>query len=459
MKTYDIIVIGSGAGNILVDEALRHGFKTALVDRGPVGGTCLNLGCIPSKMLIYPANQIMAIKASAKLGIAAEIRHIDFPAIMDRMRKAVSRDRRAMQDSFRNARGLDFYETDARFSGSHILNVGTEQIRADRIVIAAGAAPLLPDIAGLKHMDYLTNESVLQLTRKPDTLIIIGGGYIAVEYAHFFSAMGTRVTLIQRGKRLLKEEEPEISRKLEKILDQRLRIHTRTEATRVRHEKDRCIVTAVAKDNDAAMELEAEVVMIAAGRQSNAAGLKVENTGVDMDDSGYIHTNEYLETSQENIWAIGDINGKGMFRHAANYEAFLVAEAIFHDQKLKMDYWRVPHAVFSYPEIASVGLTQKQALEIFEKDDLLTGYVNYGDTARGEAMMDTDGFAKVIVDKNEGLILGFHIIGAHASILIQEAVNAMASEDGLDYLVGSMHIHPALSEVVQDVFQDLSPIE
>ena len=459
METYDIIVVGSGAGNIIVDEALRHGFKTALVDRGPVGGTCLNLGCIPSKMLIHPANQVMEIKTSAKLGIDAEIHSIDFSAIMGRMRLSVSRDRDGMHKSLRDTKGLDFYETEAHFTGDYTLSVGTEQIKGDRIVLAAGAAPLRPDIAGLEAIDHLTNESVLDLTRKPKSLIIIGGGYVAVEYAHFFSAMGTQVILVQRGKRLLKGEEPEISEQLLKILNQRMSIHTHTEATRARHKKGRFIVTALARDNDVEIELEAEALMVAAGRQSNAPGLKVDNTGVAMDDKGYVTTNLYLETSRKNIWAIGDINGKGMFRHAANYEAFLVAEAVFHHQKIKMDYWRVPHAVFSYPEIASVGLTQDQAMEIFKKEDLLVGYVNYADTARGEAIMETDGFAKAIMHKNEGMILGFHIIGPHASILIQEVVNAMASENGLSYLMGSMHIHPALSEVIQDIFQNLKPIK
>jgi len=458
MKTYDIVVIGSGAGSIIMEEALNHNFSAALIDRGPIGGTCLNLGCIPSKMLIYPADCIRDIQTADRLGVHAKIIKIDFPKIMKRMRQFVSRDRESLHNSLKRVKALDLYEENAFFIDKHTIKAGKTVIKGDKIVIAAGASPLIPGINGLDKTGFLTNKSVLQLSRKPESLIIIGGGYIAAEYGHFFSAMGTRVTIIGRDHRLVNGEEPEISRLLEKKLSERMHVLTSTEAIAADSGKGRCTVTTRNLKNGRETEYSAEKIMVAAGRASNAPGLKVNQTGVDTDASGYIVTNAYMETSQKNIWAVGDNNGKAMFRHAANYEAMLVGERIFHNAKIRMDYNVVPHAVFSYPEIASVGMTQSRAIDAFGADKVMVGYSRYNDTARGAAMMETEGFAKAIVEKETGVILGFHVIGPHASILIQEVVNVILSENGLNQLMSSMHIHPALTEVVQGVFANLEEI-
>lgn len=458
MKTYDIIVIGSGAGNIVADEALRHNYSVALVDRGPLGGTCLNLGCIPSKMLLYPADRIMEIREAARLGIAARIESVDFSGIMERMRQAVSRDRADISRRLKEAPGLDVYEEEAGFTDEYSLIAGQEKIRGRKIVIAAGASPSVPPVEGLEETGFLTNESVLDLTQKPESLIIIGGGYIAAEYAHFFDAMGTRVTLLQRGDRLVKEEEPEISRLLEKKLAGRMALHTHAEAVWARREKNLCAVRCRFKKDGGEETFSAEKILVAAGRKSNAGPLGIEKTGVETDEKGYIVTDAVMKTTNENIWALGDITGRGMFRHAANYEAMVVSENIFHGANLEMDYLKVPHAVFTHPEIASVGLTEEAAIRKYGAGALLKGYAGYDETARGEAMMETDGFAKIIVHKERGTIAGCHIIGPHASILIQEVVNAMADENGLSLLLTSMHIHPALTEIVQDIFQNLEEI-
>jgi mycothione reductase len=458
MKTYDIIVIGSGAGNIVADQALNHNFTVALIDRGPIGGTCLNLGCIPSKMLMYPADRIMEIREASRLGITAEILSVDFSGIMERMRHTISRYREKMTRELKQLSGLDFYEEEAHFIDDYTLNVGKDKIKGHIIVIAVGASPKVPPVQGLEEIDYLTNESLLDLTRSPESLIIIGGGYIAVEYGHFFAAMGTDVTLLETSDRLVQSQEPEVSELLERKLGSRINLHTNTEAVDAYLSNGLCTVIGKDKNHGRKKRFKAQRILVASGRMSNASGLKVANTGIDMDDRGYILTNQYLETSKKNIWALGDITGRGMFRHAANYEASVVIESIFHGTKRKMDYSKVPHAVFTYPEIASVGLTESEAIERFGADALLTEHVKYGEVARGEAMMEKDGFAKVIVHKDRGTVAGFHIIGPHASILIQEVVNAMAGENGLSYLKTSMHIHPALTEIIQNIFRNIGSI-
>jgi mycothione reductase len=448
MKEYDLVVVGSGAGLSVVENALRHGLTVGLIDRGPLGGTCLNVGCIPSKILIYPADRIMEIRESKKLGIHAEIRDVDFRAVMERMQKTVREGERHIREGITHSEGLDFYEGEGRFVKDHTLEVGKERVRGRKIVIASGARPHIPPLRGVDAVELLTNETVLRLDSRPESIVIVGGGYVAAEYAHFFDSMGVKVTLVQKNPRLLPEEEPEISALIRKEMERRVQIYTNTEATAVR--KLSAGISVSARDNATGRPLifEAEKIMAAAGRRSNADIIEVDKTGVETDRRGYIKVNKYFETTAKNIWAFGDAIGKKMFRHVANKEASVVWQNVIHDSKVSIDYRAAPHAVFTYPEIASVGMTEEQALKDYHPRDILVGRAGYSDVARGEAMMEGEAFAKAIVRKDTKQILGFHIIGPHASILIQEVVNAMANNGDIWSIGKGMHIHPALSEVV-----------
>jgi dihydrolipoamide dehydrogenase len=452
MKEYDVIVIGSGAGAIIVEQSLAHNQTVAWVDKGPVGGTCLNVGCIPSKILIFVADRIREIQESGRLGIRADIRSVDFSALMARMRTSTRESRMRLKEGIKRASGLDFYEASARFTGDRTLDVGGGTIKGRRVFIVAGARPFLPPIRGLEKIDYLTNETLLELERRPKSLIIVGGGYIAVEYAHFFSALGTEVALLQRGERLLKDEEPEISDLLKREMAGRMEVRTGTEALEARRSEAGCQVLARDRASGKRVRFTAESVLIAAGRISNADLLNVENTGVRTDERNYIKVNDLLETSQKNVWALGDAVGKKMFRHAANEQAAIVARNSLHGERNSFDFDGVPHAVFSYPQIASVGLGEEEAKK---KHDILVGEAKYSDVAKGKAMLDEGSFAKAIVEKETWKILGFHIIGPHASILIQEVVNALNTGGTALPIIRGVHIHPALPEVVQAAFLNL----
>lgn len=452
MKTYDVIVIGSGCGMTIVDEAISHSLKVALVEQGPLGGTCSNTGCIPSKMLIYPADVIVEIQEAKKLGIEAEIKNIDFRTIMERMRKGPEETQRHMRQGITEMEGLDHYEGEGHFTADYTIEVNGEKIKGETVVIASGSRPFIPPIKGLDSVDYLTNESALQLSEKPDSMIIIGGGYIAVEFGHFFSAMGTKVTILEMADRLVLSEEPEMADLLKTALSRRMNVHTGAQAEEVK--KDRNGIMVVVKDAGSGKQAEftAQKLMIAVGRRSNADLLKLENTGVEIDKRGFIKVNEYLETSKKNIFAVGDANGQQMFRHIANKEAQMVADNIMHDDGVKIDYTAAPHAVYSHPQIASVGLTEQNA----RKDhDILVGRASYFDVAKGEAMMEEEGFAKAIVEKESWKILGFHIVGPHAPILVQEVVNAMESGGHVDEIATGVHIHPALPELIQATLGNL----
>ncbi len=454
MKKYDVVVIGSGSGMLIVDEAVAHGLKAALVDKGPFGGTCLNVGCIPSKMLIYAADRIVEVQEARKLGVEAQVVDIDFNFIMERMRRSTGESQRHMREAVSQADNLDFYEGEGHFVGDYAIEVNGERIQGKKVFIASGSRPSIPDIKGLDSVDYLTNETVLHLKARPESLLIIGGGYIGVEYAHFFAAMGTKVTLVEIMDRLVAVEEPEVSQLLESQLRTRLDVHTSTRVEEVRGDGRKGPVTALLRHvaTDRRQQLTAERIMVATGRSSNADLLKVEDWGVDTGRRGYIKVNERLETSKKDILAVGDANGQHMFTHVANREALIAVDNYLHGAKSKMDYNAAPHAVYSHPQIASVGLTEADARKGHR---ILVGRASYFDVAKGEAMMETEGFAKAVVERDSGRILGFHIIGPHAPMLIQEVINAMASKGHVNEIIRGMHIHPALSELVPRTLANL----
>ncbi len=453
MKEYDVIVVGSGCGMIIVDEAAAHGLKVALVDKGPLGGTCLNLGCIPSKMLIYVADEIVEMQEARKLGIDVEIKAVDFKLAMERMRKTIEEIRNHTRKEIVKSHDLDFYEGEGHFVADYTIEVDGQEIKGKKIFLASGSRPLIPPIKGLDSIDYLTNETVLQLNERPDGLIIIGGGYIAVEYGHFFAAMGTKVTILEMAGRIVLPEEPEISEVLKKALSRRMAVYTNVQAQEVKKTGDGAMVIVQDKDAGQLKEFTARKILVAVGRRSNADLLKVENIGLQLDERGFIKVDKHLKTNKRNIFAVGDVNGQQMFTHVANKEAALAVSNAVHGTKLEMDYSAAPHAVYSYPQIASVGLTQERAMKDHE---ILVGKTKYSDIAKGEAMMEKEGFAKVVVEKHSMKILGFHIIGPYAPELIQEVVNAMESGGHTNQITGSMHIHPALSELIPQAIIDLA---
>ncbi len=453
MKSYDVVVTGAGDVGIgIVFKAVAAKLKVALIEKGNVGGTCVNVGCVPSKTLIYTADRIMEIRESSRFGIHAEITKIDFGSIMRRMKDAVGSGRSGIEEAIRDTRNLDFYNEEGHFIDEHTLKVGSKKITAKKIFIATGARIFVPPVSGLERSGYLTSDSVLELERCPQSMIIIGGGYISVEYGHFFSAMGSKVTIIERGSRLLAAEEPEISNLLKKEMVKRMEILTNTEVLKVMRLSGGYDV--IVKDHDTGEErkISAGKIMIATGRISNADLVHVEKAGVKTDKRNFIVVNDYLETNRKHIWALGDAIGRQMFTHAGDKEAEIAWHNSTHKKKIRMDFGAVPHAVFTHPQIASVGLTEEQAKQKYK---VLVGRAKYSDTVKGTAMMEEEGFAKAIVEKTTKRILGFHIIGPEASTLIQEVVNVVVNKSDMKYITDSMHIFPALPDLITETLGNL----
>src|SRR3990170_2975688 len=441
---------------IVASTAVENGFKTAIVDNGPMGGTCLNRGCVPSKMLIYPADVVAALREAKQLGVNGTVSSIDFKNIMERMHKFVNRDSGSQAQAVKQTPNLTWFNQQGEFISDYTMQVGENTLKAEMIFIVSGARVGTPKFKGVENVDYLTSDTVLTLETPPRSIIIVGGGYVGAEYGHFFSGIGTKTTIIQRPPRILPDEEPEISELLKKEMQQRMEVHTSYEVVEVKQTGTVKTVIARNREDGSLREFQAEALMIATGRVSNSDILKPEKTGVKLDERGFVKVNEHLETSKKNIWAFGDAIGKEMFKHVANFEAGIAWHNATHDHKVKMDYSAAPHAVFTQPQVASVGLKEAEAKQ--QGYQILVGKAFYRDTAMGGAMGEPAGFVKVLVEKETGKILGGHIIGPEASSLIQEIVNAMTTDDkSYAPIVRAMHIHPALSEVVQQAFGNLHP--
>ncbi|HWQ19477.1 MAG TPA: dihydrolipoyl dehydrogenase [Methanotrichaceae archaeon] len=454
MEKYDVIVIGAGSGLKVAFNASKAGLKVALVDHGPLGGTCVNDGCLPSKMLIYPADIIRTLQNARAVGIKSAGIEIDFSMIMDRMRSAVMRSRSLREEAVKSRPNLTWHRDLAEFTDDRTLKVGNDVLTAPKIAIANGSRNRVPSLPGLKKAGYIDNTSLLDLKVPPESLVILGGGYIGCEYAHFFSAIGTKVALIGRNPRLLPGEDIEVSEIVKKVMSRSMRVLTNHEAKRVEVKGATKVIFAADRASNEEVQCGAEEILLAAGRGPNTDLLKPERTGVETDDRGWIKVDEYLETSRPGIWAFGDALGRHMFEHTANYEANVVWHNMMNDVKEKADFHAVPHAVFTYPQVGAVGMTENEAIEAGY--EVLVGRAAYTEVTMGLAMAEEDGLVKAVVEEGTEKVLGCSIVGSDAAVLVQQAVMLMNGPgQNLDLLKRSQVIHPALSEVLARAFYRL----
>jgi mycothione reductase len=450
MRHFDLCVIGSGSGNSIVDERFS-GWKVALVDGQTwFGGTCLNVGCIPTKMFAHVADLAEDARHGAALGIDVGGVHVRWPDVRDRIFGRIDAIV-ADGEAYRRDTTTLFRET-ARFVGPRTLRVGEEEITADRFVIAAGSRPFLPPVPGIDDPELAdrvhTSDSIMRLEKLPKSLIIVGGGLVAVEFAHIFAAYGTQVTLLHRSGRLLRHADDAVAERFTDLISRRVVLRLGQHLASLADAAGR-VEVGTTDDDGIEYFFEAEHVLIATGRTPNGDTLDLANTGVELDDAGRIMVDEYQRTTADGIWALGDVSSRWQLKHVANQEARVVQHNLLHDELVATDHRYVPQAVFSGPQAAWVGLTERECRE--QGLAYAVGVRDYGGVAYGWAMEDTDHFAKVILDPDTGRLLGAHILGPDAPNLLQPLVQAMST--GLDARTmarGQYWIHPALAEVVEN---------
>ncbi|MDP2663791.1 MAG: FAD-dependent oxidoreductase, partial [Dehalococcoidia bacterium] len=426
-----------------------RGLRVAIIESGPFGGTCLNRGCIPSKMLIHCADVMETIRRADLFGIKAKVEAVDWQFIVRRVFEEIDAEAAGIEKANRQVPTVGVFKGAGRFVDMKTLEVNGERIRAETVVIAAGSRPAVPEIPGLSDVPYLTSDEALRLPELPRSMTIVGGGYIAAELAHFFGSLGTRVTIVYRGPQLMRTEDEQVARRFTEVYQRKFNVLLNAQASRV-YRQGEGIALDVSLGGDAETVV-SDALLLATGRVPNTDRLEVVRTGVELDDRGFVQVDGFLETRAPGVWALGDIVGKYLLKHSANLEAAYVANNIFNkEHKAQVDYRAMPHAAFSSPQVASVGLTEQEAKR--QQVAYVAASCDYSQTAYGAAIEDRDGFVKVLANPSTREILGCHIIGTDASILIQEAVNAMRNGLTADSFGRSIYVHPALPEVVQRAF-------
>jgi mycothione reductase len=455
---YDLVIVGTGSGNSILDPRFAD-WKTAIVEKGVFGGTCLNVGCIPTKMFVHTAELAATPSVSSRFGVDEELRNVRWRDVRDRVFGRIDpiaaggRDYRLNHEDNAN---VTVYEGEGRFTGHKELKVtladGAETITADRFVLAAGGRPVIPDIEGLDEVGYQTSDTVMRLDELPARLVIIGSGFVAAEFAHIFASFGVQVTIIARSGALLRYEDEDVSARFTELASRQLDVRLNRKARRVRRTS-----TGIELELDGGEVVQADDLLVAVGRQPNSDVLGVAATGVATMDSGHIEVDAYQQTSVEGIYALGDISSPYELKHVANHEGRVVQHNLLHpDERIQADHRFVPHAVFGSPTIASVGLTEQQARQRGLK--YVTSKQDYAGIAAGWAMEDTTGFAKLLADPDTGLLLGAHIIGPQAPALIQPLIQAMSfGLDAHSMARGQYWIHPATSELVENALLNLPP--
>ncbi|HET9649635.1 MAG TPA: mycothione reductase [Microlunatus sp.] len=450
--SFDLCIIGSGSGNTIIDERFA-GWRTALVDSGIFGGTCLNAGCIPTKMYVVPADLALTPRRSARLGVRLGEPRVDWPAIRDRVFGRVDAISREGEKGRRDDPSITVFDQEAHFVGPRRLQIGVDIIEAERIVIAAGSRPVLPEVPGLDRVRVHTSDTVMRLDGLPATMLVLGGGYVAAEFAHIFSAFGTRVTVVNRSGRMLGHADTEVADLFTAELGRRVDVRLRTTVASVESRSGGGVRAVLA--GDGAGVLEADVLLVATGRRPNGDRLGLGAGGVDTDEDGFVRVDDFQRTSAAGVFALGDVSSHRMLKHVANAEARVVQHNLLNPGAMtRSDHRAVPQAVFSDPQVASVGLTENAARE--QGVRYVVGRAAYGDTAYGWALEDDRHFAKVLADPVTGRLLGAHVLGPQATILIQPVVQAMAHGTGARALArGTYWPHPALTEVIENALLEL----
>lgn len=446
--THDLIVIGTGSGNSVITDEMTD-WRIAVVEQWDLGGTCLNRGCIPSKMLVVTADHAHAAATPDRFDIDTCFVDADWPAIRDRIFGRIDPIEASGRDYRQSQVHVDLYEIHGHFVGPRELRVGDEVISAPRIVLATGARVDLPSWPGLADDDVRervhTSDTVMRIDELPDSMVIVGGGFIATEMAHVFGALGADVTLVVRGPKVLRHEDPDVADRVTSAYAERFDLRLDTDVTDISADGDGSATLRLADGDD----VTSDMVLLATGRVPNSDNLGLEHTGVEVDDAGYVVVDEFQRTTVEGTWALGDVSSPEQLKHKANADARLVAHNLANPDDLRTcRLGPVPHAVFGSPQVASVGATEPELRAV--GIDPLVAVHDYGGAAYGWALEDTTSFVKVLADPDTRLLLGAHVVGPQASTLIQLLIQGMQFGQTVDELArGQWWIHPALPEVVE----------
>ncbi|AYM40193.1 mycothione reductase [Mycobacteroides chelonae] len=464
---YDLVIIGSGSGNSLPDDRFADQ-KIAIVDRGvyagAYGGTCLNVGCIPTKMFVYPADLADEARDGSRLGVDSSVQGTRWADIRERVFGRIDPIAAGgLRYRVEDCPNITVFQQEARFTAPgtdtdgdpiHRLQLADGTIlEARQVVIAAGSRPVIPPVITDSGVAFHTNDDIMRLPELPERVVIVGSGFIAAEFAHVFSGLGSAVTVIARGPRLLRAQDETIAQRFTDVVSARWDVRLNTEVVAAREIDG----GGVELDLTDGSTVTGDVLLVATGRTPNGDQLNVSAAGLALDEQGRVPVDQYQRTPVRGIYALGDVSSHYLLKHVANHEARVVQANLlsgWDSPTTASDHRFVPGAVFSRPQVASVGLSEDQARQ--RGIDVAVKVQTYGDIAYGWAMEDTEGLCKLVADRSTGLLVGAHIVGYQASALIQSLITAMSFSIPVREMArGQYWIHPALPELIENALLGL----
>jgi len=452
--SFDAIIIGAGqAGPPLAGRLTEAGQKVAVIERKLVGGTCVNSGCIPTKTLVASAHAAHLARRSAEYGIGTGEVTVDMAKVKARKDRIMLDDRNGVESWLEGMDGCTFIRGHARFEDAHTVRVDDQVLTAERIYLNVGGRAVVPDLPGLSDIDYLTNVSILDLDVVPEHLVIIGGSYIALEFAQMYRRFGARVTVVEHGPRLTSREDEDVSAAITEILEAE-GIDIIVGATDIRLSKRDSGFDVVAKEG--AEPVTGSHLLLAVGRRPNTDDLGLENAGVHTDQRGNIVVDDELRTNVEHIWAMGDCNGKGAFTHTSYNDFEIVAANLLDDDPRRVSDRITTYALYIDPPLGRAGLTVDQVRKSGRK--ALVGTRPMTRVGRAVEKGETQGFMKVVVDAETEQILGASILGVGGDEVVQDILDVMTAKLPYTAISRTMHIHPTVSELVPTLLQDLKPL-
>ncbi len=456
MTKFDAIVIGSGqGGNPLTHNLADKGWNVALIEKAHLGGTCINTGCTPTKTMVHSAQVAHYARNAARWGVKASNVQVDLPAVVARKRKIVESFRSGQQRSVDARKTLRLYRGHARFVDSHRIKVGEEVLEGERIFINTGTRPAIPSVPGIESAGYLTNASIMELQELPEHLLVLGGGYIGLEFSQMFRRFGSRVTVVHRGAQILPREDSDVVPELQKALEAE-GVTFVLNATTTRVEKKNGI-TLTYNDAAGSHTLLGSHLLVATGRKPNSDELDLQKAGVETDKSGFIKVNERLETNVPGIWALGDVKGGPAFTHISYNDFQIVYGNLMDGKNLSTKNRHVPYSVFTDPQLGGVGLTEKEARA--KGFRLKIGKIPMTYVARALERDETAGLMKIVVDAANDRILGASILATEGGELVQILGTLMLAGQPYTLLKGAVYIHPSLAEGFFSLLESVKPVD
>jgi pyruvate/2-oxoglutarate dehydrogenase complex dihydrolipoamide dehydrogenase (E3) component len=454
---YDAIIIGSGqAGNPLAYRLADLGWSVALIEKQNLGGTCINVGCTPTKTMVHRAQVAYYARNAARWGVNASSVSVDLPKIVDQKDQVVLSFRGNQQKQVDKRANLRLHRGHARFIGAHQLKVDDDLLESEKIFINTGGRPSTPAIPGLESASYLTNESVMELTALPEHLLILGGGYIGMEFGQMFRRYGSRVTVLHTGKQICSREDPETAAELQRALEaEGIQFLLNTRTTRVENKNN---AVALSFESPAgSSSVTGSHLLVATGRRPNTNDLGLDKAGIETDKSGYVKVNSRLETNVSGVWALGDCKGGPAFTHISYNDFQIVYGNLVEGKNLSIENRLVPSCVFTDPQLGGVGLTEKEARAKGFKVKIGRWPMAY--VARAIERGETAGLMKIVVDASNDRVLGASILASEGGELVQILSTLMLAKQPYTLLKGAVYIHPTLAEGFFSLMEDVTPVD